>query len=121
VDEGRRAVAAEERRGRRRGEEVRRAVATEERRAGGGGESGRAAASGTEMRVGDGDAPRGRGGRASARPSSPTAGDGTACVSGRSGAARRRRGARLGRARRGEAGGEDRCVEEERRDLGENG
>jgi hypothetical protein len=60
-------------------------------------------------RAGDGDARWGRGGRTSARLSSPTARDGVVRVSGssdaseRSGVARRRRWARRGRARQGEA------------------
>jgi hypothetical protein len=52
---------------------------------------------GEGLRVEDGDARRGRGGRTSARPSLPAVGDDAAHVSGRSGAARRRRGARRGR------------------------
>jgi hypothetical protein len=67
-EEGRRAVVAEERRGRHRGEEGRR---------------GRCVGEGHRVvegcRVGDGDARRGRGGRTSAQPSSPAAGDGVAC------------------------------------------
>jgi hypothetical protein len=72
------------------------------------------------LRVGDEDACQGRGGRTLSRPSSPAMGDCAAHVSGRrgaserSGAARRRRG-----ARRGEAVAT--MMEEEWRDLGENG
>jgi hypothetical protein len=89
-EEGRRTIAAEERRGLRRGEE---------------GLRGRHVGEG--CRVGDEDARRGRGGWTSARPSSPTAGDSTARVSGRSDASERSGATR----RRGAA----RCVGEEGR------
>jgi hypothetical protein len=101
-EEGRRAVAAEERRGSRRGEKGRRGRCVRESR-----------------RVGDGDARRRRGGRTSARLSSPTAGDGAARVSGRSGASGRNGAARRrGAARRvGEEGrvGDGRSEEMRRR------
>jgi hypothetical protein len=75
-EEGRRAVAAEERRAGTRSPLRRGGVAAEERRASRGDVPWRAAVLGT-------------GGRTSARPSSPAAGDGVARVSGRSGAVRR--------------------------------